>query len=279
MQGHEFATLDILQANLVLRPGDPQVWAEGAQVRAADVDVVIPRIGASVTKAGCAVVAQFESMGVRVVNGADAILGARDKLRSLQLMARAGIPIPASAVVRASDDLDEAVGQVGGLPCVLKLLKGTQGIGVMLAESHEGLESVLQAFWSLGHTVLLQEFVAESKGRDVRAFVVGDRVVGAMRREAPMGEFRSNIHRGGMGRKVDLSPGDERQVIAAARAHHLEVAGVDFLESRDGPKVIEVNASPGFQGLEEATGVDVAGQVVAHAVRRAEEGYLATRVA
>ena len=263
-QGHDFRTLDPLRANLVLSPR-PEVWAEGDPVRREDVDVVVPRVGTSVTELGCAVVAQFEAMGVPVVNTSDAILRARDKMRSLQLLAAAGIAVPATAVVRSVEDLDEAIDRVGGIPCVLKLLKGTQGIGVMLAESRESMESVLQAFWSLGHTVILQEFVAEAKGRDVRAFVVGDRVVAAMRREAALGEFRSNIHRGGSGRALELDADAERQVIAAARVLGLAVAGVDYLESADGPKVIEVNASPGFEGLERATGADVAGAVVLHA--------------
>lgn len=268
--GHAFRTLDVLGTNLVLHPKDPQVWHEGDPVLRGDLDVVVPRIGTTVTEVGCMVVHQFECMGVPVVNSSQAILRARDKLHSLQILTRAGVDIPRTAVIRTVDDLDEAIDQVGGIPCVLKLLKGTQGIGVMLAESREGLEAMLQAFWSLDHIVLLQEFVAESKGKDVRAFVVGDRVVGAMRREAKIGEFRSNIHRGGTGRPVRLGKGDERHVLDAARALGLQVAGVDFLESDDGPKVIEVNASPGFQGLEQATGKDVAGEIVRYAAAHAE---------
>lgn len=276
-QGHAFEHLDVLHCNLVLHPRDPQLWSGGDPVRRRDVDAVVPRVGTSVTDEGCAVVAQFEAMGVPVVNTSEAIQRARDKLRSLQLLAGAHIPIPRTAVIRVTDDLDEAIDQVGGIPCVLKLLKGTQGIGVMLAESREGLEAMLQAFWSLGHTVLLQEFIHESKGKDVRAFVVGDRVVGAMRREARVGEFRSNIHRGGQGRPLVLSPEDEAKVLSAARVMGLEVAGVDYLESDEGPKVIEVNASPGFQGLEQATGIDIAGEVVRHAAGRARDA--ARRVA
>ncbi|MCA1819838.1 MAG: RimK family alpha-L-glutamate ligase [Halobacteriales archaeon] len=276
-EGHGFRTLDVLRANLVLHPSSPQVWSDGDPVQPADLDVVVPRIGTSVTELGCAVVAQFEAMGIPVVNTADAILRARDKLRSLQLLAAHRIRTPRTAVIRGTDDLDEAIEHVGGIPCVLKLLKGTQGIGVMLAESREGLESILQAFWSLGHTVLLQEFVAESKGKDVRAFVVGDRVVGAMRREAAIGEFRSNIHRGGHGRPLQLEESEEQHVIAAARAMGLHVAGVDYLESREGPKVLEVNASPGFQGLEEATGTDIAGEVVRFAAAFAEREAVGAR--
>lgn len=270
-EGHDFATLDVLDTNLVLHPKDPQVWHAGEPVLRDDLDVVVPRIGTTVTEVGCMVVHQFECMGVPVVNTSASILDARDKLHSLQILTKAGVDIPRTAVLQSTDDLDEAIDQVGGIPCVLKLLKGTQGIGVMLAESREGLEAMLQAFWSLDHIVLLQELIAESKGKDVRAFVVGDRIVGAMRREARIGEFRSNIHRGGTGRPVKLSKDDERHVLEAARALGLQVAGVDYLESRDGAKVIEVNASPGFQGLEQATGKDIAGEIVRYAARQATE--------
>jgi len=270
-QGHSFQTLDPMAANLVIQAGHNQVWVGGDPVRAQDVDAVVPRVGTSVTDIGCAVVAQFEAMQVPVVNGSQAILRARAKLRALQTLAGSGIPVPRTTVIRDTLDLDEAIQQVGGLPCVLKLLQGTQGIGVMLAESRDALESVLQAFWSLGHTVLLQEFIEESKGKDVRAFVVGGRVVGAMRREAPVGEFRSNIHRGGVGRPLDLQPADEQTVLRAAELLGLGIAGVDYLESRDGPKIIEVNSSPGFQGLEEATGKDIATEVVRYAAAFAKE--------
>jgi ribosomal protein S6--L-glutamate ligase len=270
-EGHSFSTLDVLSCNLVLHPKDPQLWAGGEPVGREDVDVLVPRVGTTVTDVGCAVVNQFEVMGVPVVNTARAIQRARDKLLSLQLLTRANVDLPRTAVIRSTEDLDEALEQVGGIPCVLKLLKGTQGIGVMLAESREGLESILQAFWSLDHIVLLQEFIAESKGKDVRAFVVGDRVVGAMRREARIGEFRSNIHRGGTGKAVRLKKEDEQDVLEATRALGLQVAGVDYLESKDGPKIIEVNASPGFQGLEQATGKDIAAEIIRYAAAFAKE--------
>ncbi|MHB1261050.1 MAG: RimK family alpha-L-glutamate ligase [Thermoplasmatota archaeon] len=270
-EGHTFETLDVMACNLVLHPKDPQLWFAGDPVERDDVDVVVPRIGTSVTEVGCAVVNQFEVMGVPVVNTARAIQHARDKLLSLQLLTRANVDLPRTAMIRSTEDLDEAIEQVGGIPCVLKLLKGTQGIGVMLAESREGLESILQAFWSLDHIVLLQEFIAESKGKDVRAFVVGDKVVGAMRREAKIGDFRSNIHRGGTGKAVKLARDVEEHVLEATRAMGLQVAGVDYLESKEGPKVIEVNASPGFEGLEQATGKDIAGEVVRYAARHAKE--------
>jgi ribosomal protein S6--L-glutamate ligase len=270
-ESHSFSTLDVLACNLVLHAKDPQIWYAGDPVVGSDVDVVVPRIGTTVTEVGCAVVNQFEVMGVPVVNTSTSILRARDKLLCLQLLTRANVDLPRTAVIRSTEDLDEAIDQVGGIPVVLKLLKGTQGIGVMLAESREGLESILQAFWSLEHIVLLQEFIAESKGKDVRAFVVGDKVVGAMRREARIGEFRSNIHRGGTGRAVKLSKEDQEHVLEATRVLGLQVAGVDYLESNEGPKIIEVNASPGFQGLEQATGADVAGEVVRYAAKVAKE--------
>ena len=269
-QGHAFRALDVLRAQLVVRTGGALVLEGGEPVGRDDVDAVVPRIGTSVTTVGCALVNQFEVMGLPVLNTSQAILRARDKLRGLQHLARAGVPVPATALVSDLDDLDDALDHVGGLPCVLKLLQGTQGIGVMLAESRETLDSVLQAFWSLGHTVLLQEFVAESRGRDVRAFVVGDDVVAAMRRQARLGEFRSNIHRGGSGRPVQLDDAQRAAALAAARAMGLDIAGVDFLEGHAGPRVIEVNASPGFEGLEAATRIDVAGAIVRHAAARAE---------
>lgn len=269
-EDHVVSTMDVTKTNLVLHPNDPHLFYKGDAYDVDAVDVVVPRIGTSVTEMGCAVLHQFEVMGVPCVNPSQAVLRARDKLRSLQVLSRCKVDMPRTAVIRSVADIDEAIEQVGGVPCVLKLLQGTQGIGVMLAESREGLESILQAFWSLGHVILLQEFIAESKGKDVRAFVVGDKVVAAMRREAKLGEFRSNIHRGGLGRPIHLSESDEHAVIEAAHAMGLQVAGVDYLESHTGPKIIEVNASPGFQGLERATGKDIAGEVVRFAAGYAE---------
>ncbi|MGB0652733.1 MAG: ATP-grasp domain-containing protein, partial [Thermoplasmatota archaeon] len=261
-QGHQVRTLDVLKTQLVLHARNPQLSARGRPVRPGEVDVVLPRIGASVTEAGCAVVNHLEMMGVPVVNNSQSILRARDKLRSFQVLSRCNVDIPKTVVIRNVDDLDEALDLVGGVPCILKLLKGTHGVGVMLADSRGAIESILQTFWSLGQVILLQEFIQESKGRDVRAFVVGDRVVGAMRREAKMGEFRSNIHRGGAGSPIELDAEAQLTVVEAAHAMGLQVAGVDYLESRDGPKILEVNASPGFQGLEQATGANVAGEVI-----------------
>lgn len=271
-RGYEVDTLDVTRASLALHPRNPHLFYLGREIGGQDYDVVVPRIGTSVTEIGCAVVRQFEAMGTPVVNPSQAILRARDKMRSLQVLSRLDVDIPRSMIIHRVADLDHALEMVGGVPCVLKLLQGTQGVGVMLAESREAIESVLQAFWSLGHTVMLQEFIAESKGKDVRAFVVGERVVAAMRREAKLGEFRSNIHRGGLGRSVRLTDEQEHSVVQAAKAMGLHMAGVDYLESHEGPKIIEVNASPGFQGLEQATKADIAGAVVDYAADVARGG-------
>lgn len=271
-RGFEADTLDVTRAALAMHPRRPHLFYQGRELTQESYDVIVPRIGTSVTETGCAVVRHFEAIGVPTINPSTAILRARDKLRSMQVLSRLDVDIPKSMVIRRVSDLDQALRLVGGTPCVLKLLQGTQGVGVMLVESREAIESVLQAFWSLGHTVMLQEFIKESKGKDVRAFVVGDRVVAAMRREAKLGEFRSNIHRGGLGRTLKLDADQEHSVVQAAHAMGLHVAGVDYLESKDGPKIIEVNASPGFQGLEQATKTDIAGAVVDFAAEFAREG-------
>jgi ribosomal protein S6--L-glutamate ligase len=224
-----------------------------------------------------AVVQQLETLGVPVVNASEAMRRSRDKLRSLQLLAQHDVDIPRTAVVRSAAQIGAALRAVGGLPVVLKLRQGTQGIGVMLAETSEGLEAILHTLWSVGQDLLVQEFVAESRGRDVRALVVGDRVVAAMRRTAPAGDFRSNIHRGGSGRAVQLASEYEQAAVEAARIMGLGIAGVDLLESRSGPKVIEVNASPGFEGLEKATRRDLASEIIRHAESRARVRVAALR--
>jgi ribosomal protein S6--L-glutamate ligase len=257
--------LDVLACNLVLERGRPRVFLAGEELR--DVAVAVPRIGASVTAVGLAVVRQLEAQGVPVVNGAAGIANSRDKLRALQLLAAAGVDMPRTVLARGGGDIKELVAHVGGLPAILKLIQGTQGVGVMIAHSEAEVESILSTLWDLGQEILLQEFIAESRGRDVRALVVGDRVVGAMRREARSGEFRSNLHRGGEGSPLDLSPEYARAAVRAARVLGLDVAGVDLLEAEAGPMVMEVNSSPGFEGLERATGLDIAGAIVDHAVR------------
>ena len=232
--------------------------------------VAVPRIGASVTAIGLSVVRHLEAMGIPVINSAAAIARSRDKLAGLQQLAAAGVRIPRTVLARGGGDVRDLVSQVGGLPAILKLTQGTQGVGVMIAHSAAEVESILGTLWDLGQEILLQEFVAESRGRDVRALVVGDRVVGAMRREAPRGEFRSNLHRGGFGTAIQLPPEYAETAVRAAKVIGLEVAGVDLLESNEGPKIVELNSSPGFEGLERATGLDIAGEIVGFAAQVAE---------
>jgi ribosomal protein S6--L-glutamate ligase len=264
-EGHRVRVLDTLRCDLLLEKGHPSLFYAGEPVRGAGV--VIPRIGASITQYGLAVVNQFDMMGVPVLNNSVPIQRSRDKLRCLQLLARFGIDMPRTVMMRERSDIDRAVEQVGGLPAIVKLLQGTQGVGVMIAHSLQELESILDTMWTLEQDILLQEFVAESKGRDVRALVVGDRVVGAMRRRARVkGEFRSNLHRGGLGEPIELPARYREEAVKAARVIGLEVAGVDMLESKSGPRIIEVNSSPGIEGLETATGQDIAGEIIRHAV-------------
>jgi ribosomal protein S6--L-glutamate ligase len=265
--GHRATVLDTLHCNMVLARERPSMFYRGEEV--GPIDVVIPRIGASVTSYGLAVVNQFDMMGVPVLAAAVPIARSRDKLRALQLLSRFGLEIPRTAMCRYRDEVAQVVEHVGGLPCIIKLLQGTQGVGVMIASTMDEVQGMLDTFWDLGQEILLQEFVAESKGRDLRALVIGDRVVAAMRRQARTGEFRSNIHRGGKARSVVLPREYAEAAVKAARVIGLEVAGVDMLESRNGPKIMEVNSSPGFEGLERATRKDIARLYVAHAVEMA----------
>jgi ribosomal protein S6--L-glutamate ligase len=262
-RGHAVRVLDTLRCNMVLARGDTRLTYRGEELR--DIDVVIPRIGASITGYGLAVVNQLDMMGVPVLANSIPIARSRDKLRALQLLARFGMDIPRTAMCRYRDEVPRAVEQVGGPPCIVKLLQGTQGVGVMIASTVGEVEGMLDTLWTLGQEILLQELIAESLGRDVRALVLGDRVVAAMRRTARTGEFRSNLHRGGEGVAVDLSPAYREAAVKAAQVIGLELAGVDMLESRGGPKVMEVNSSPGLEGLEAATGLDIAGLIVDHA--------------
>lgn len=260
--------LDTLRCHVLVDRGHPQVFYGTERVPVPDV--VVPRIGASVTAYGLAVVRQFEAMNVPVVNGAHAIAGSRDKLRCLQILAGHGIPVPRTLLAHHRASVDRLIEQVGGLPVIVKLNQGTQGVGVMLATTPEEAQALLNTFWDLGQDVLIQEFVRESEGRDVRALVVGDRVVAAMRRQATKeGEFRSNIHRGAEGIALELPKDYADVAIAAARALGLEVAGIDLLESDAGPQVMEANSSPGFEGLEAATKLDIAGAVIRRAIEMA----------
>ncbi|MGE6760394.1 RimK family alpha-L-glutamate ligase [Corallococcus sp. AB049A] len=263
-RGHRALVFDTLRCCLLLARGKPRMTYRGAEVQG--VDVVIPRIGASITAYGLAVVNHFEMMDVPVLNPPTAIARSRDKLRALQFLARAGLDMPRTVMAHDRGNVRKLVQEVGGLPVIIKLIKGTQGVGVMIAHTLPEVQTILDTFWDLGQEIVLQEFVAESEGRDVRALVVGDTVVGAMRRKAKKGEFRSNIHRGGEGRAITLPPDYVEAAVKAARIIGLEVAGVDMLEGREGPRLMEINSSPGFEGLEGATGQDIAGHIVEHAL-------------
>lgn len=270
--GHSVAVIDPMQCNLEMGRKAPHIYYEGSYLRG--IDAVIPRIGTSITTYGLAVVNHFEMMGVPVVNPSPAIFRARDKLRSMQILARTGVDIPKTFICRSKRDLDKAIEHVGGIPVILKLQQGTQGVGVMIADSYSSAESILDTFYNMGHIILIQQFIAESKGKDIRAFVLGDEVIAAMKREAKVGEFRSNIHRGGKGTPVTLSDDDKEVAVAAAKSMGLHIAGVDMLMGRDGPKVIEVNASPGFEGLEKTTDLDVAKMIVDFTTDFAERAKL-----
>jgi ribosomal protein S6--L-glutamate ligase len=274
--GHAPRVLDTLRCNMVLGRDRPGILYRGEELAATAVHVVIPRIGASITGYGLSVVNQFDLMGVPVLNGAVPIQRSRDKLRALQLLSRFGIDIPRTVMCRYRDEVEAAVERVGGLPCIIKLIQGTQGVGVMIANTAAEVEGMLDTLWTLGQEILLQELVSESRGKDVRALVIGDRVVAAMRRTARAGDFRSNIHRGGVAEALVLEREYAEAAVKAARVMGLEVAGVDMLEARTGPKIMEVNSSPGFEGLEAATGVDIATLYVEHAVefgRGRQSGY------
>ncbi len=261
MRGHEVKVLNTLGFSIEVERGQPRLFYRNKALT--DYDAVIPRIGASVTFFGTAVVRQFEQMGVFCVNPSHAISVSRDKLRALQVLSRHRIGIPKTLFVRHADEIIPGIERMGGPPVVVKLLEGTQGIGVILAESPKIAEAIIETLSGPAKmSVLLQQFVKESKGRDVRAFVVGNRVVAAMRRIAQEGEFRSNVHRGGRAEEIKLDPEFERVAVHASQVMGLRVAGVDMLEGKDGPVLMEVNSSPGLEGIEAATGVDVAGEIV-----------------
>lgn len=235
------------------------------------IDVVIPRIGTSITDYGLAVVKQFELLGIKMVNGSSGIAQSRDKLRCLQVLAEKGFDIPITVLMRGSRAIKVALRHVHGTPAIIKLLQGTQGVGVMLVESPSSAESVIDTMSGLQQDVIMQQYIAESRGSDIRAFVIGKQVVAAMRRQARMGEFRSNIHRGGEGVPITLKEPIKRIAIQAVKAVGLTVAGVDILESLTGPKIIEINSSPGFEGIEKATGLNIAKLIIKHAKETANQ--------
>ena len=260
-RGHEAVVLDHLRCDLVMEQNDPHILYKGE--RLTDIDVVIPRIGASVTFYGAAVVRQFQMMQhTKSAVSSQAILRSRDKLRSLQILSRAGLGMPKTAFTNYSKQTSELVKEVGGAPLVIKLLEGTQGLGVVLAETKKAAESVIEAFHNLKARIIVQEFIKEAGGADIRAFVVNGEVVGAMKRQGKEGEFRSNLHRGGNATLIKLSRKEKAAALLAAKSLGLAIAGVEMLQSSRGPLILEVNSSPGLEGIEKATQKDIASKII-----------------
>lgn len=258
-RGHSVRVVNYARCYMNIASRKPEVLMAG---RSLSFDAIIPRIGASYTFYGTALVRQFETMGTFSLNESQAIARSRDKLRSLQLLAAEGIGLPVTSFARSTRDIDGLIKLVGGAPLIVKFLEGTQGVGVVLAETTKAAESVIAAFAQLNANILVQEYIKEAGGADVRAFVVGGKVVASMMRQGPEGEFRSNLHRGGSATKVKLSPEEKSTAIRSAKILGLHVAGVDLLRSNHGPVVMEVNSSPGLEGIETTSGVDVAGKII-----------------
>lgn len=259
-KGYEGVVMDHMKCDIVMDNNGPCVFYKGKQVK--DIDAIIPRIGSSVTFYGTAVVRQFEMMGVFAVVSSIAITRSRDKLRSLQILSQTGVGMPKTAFTNNTRGEQKILKHIGQAPVVIKLLEGTQGLGVVLAETNKAATSVVEAFQSLNTRVILQEFIEEAGGADIRAFVVNGKVVGAMKRQGKEGEFRSNLHRGGSAAVIKLSAKEKSTAIKAAKSMDLAVAGVDMLQSKKGPMVLEVNSSPGLEGIEKATDQDIASIIV-----------------
>lgn len=274
-RGHEMQVINHKRCYMNIVSHKPEIHYRGESIK--DADAIIPRIGASVSFYGAAVVRQFEMMGVYSLNESVAITRSRDKLRALQLLSRKGIGLPVTGFANSPDDTEDLLKVVGGAPVVIKLLEGTQGVGVVLAETKKAASSVIEAFRGLKANFMVQEFIAEAKGADIRCFVVGDKVVAAMKRQGKEGEFRSNLHRGGTASLVKITPEERSTAVRSARVMGLNVAGVDLLRSNHGPVVLEVNSSPGLEGIEEATGKDIAGMIVQFIEKNARPGKTRTR--
>jgi len=260
--GHNVRVVDYMRCYMNITSRKPTIFYGGESL--GKVDSVIPRIGASNTFYGTAVVKQFEMMDSYCVNTSDAIANSRDKLRSLQILAEAGINMPITGFASHTKDIEGVIESVGSTPLIMKLLQGTQGQGIVLAETRKAAESVMSAFRQLDADIMVQEFIKESGGKDIRAFVVGDEVVASMKRIAPEGEFRSNVHRGGSMDKVQLTSEEENMAVNASRILGLSIAGVDLMRSNRGPLILEVNSSPGLQGIESCSEVDVAEKIILH---------------
>lgn len=274
--GHEVKIINPLYCYMNVAASNPKVHYRGGSVLP-NFDAVIPRIGASNTYYGTAVLRHMEAMGMYTVNESIAISRSRDKFRALQLLARKGIPMPLTSFAQSPDDTEDLIHMVGGAPLVIKLLEGTQGKGVILADSHQSSVSIINAFKEMGANILVQEFIEESRGTDIRCFVVGEKVVAAIKRQAKEGEFRANVHQGGKATKVKLSPQERAIAVGAAKTMGLKVAGVDLIRSNHGPLVLEINSSPGLEGVEKATGVNVAGKVIEYIEKNAKPMTLSHR--
>lgn len=267
-RNHEMLVVDHAKCDIIIEKKRPAIQYKHELL--SDIDAVIPRIGASVTFFGTAVVRQFEMMKVFTAVESQALMRSRDKLRSLQVLSRAGLGLPKTVFTNYSKNVKDVIKSVGGAPLVIKLLEGTQGLGVVLAENDNAAESVLEAFNGLQARVIVQEFIKEAKGADIRVFVVDGTVVGAMKRQAKPGEFRSNLHRGGTAEIIKLTIDEENAALKAARIMGLGIAGVDLLQSSRGPLILEVNSSPGLEGIEAATGIDIAGKIIHYIERHVE---------
>lgn len=268
-RGHYVRVIDHLKCDIIIEQDNPNVYYKGESLD--DFDAIIPRIGASVTFYGAAVVRQFEMMGKFTAVHSQALVRSRDKLRSLQILASAGVGLPKTVFTNYSKEVNTLIDSVGGAPLIVKLLEGTQGYGVVLAPTKKAAQSMIEAFHSMKARVIVQEFIKESKGADLRAFVVDGKVVGAMKRQGKEGEFRSNLHQGGTGSLIKLTKREREAALTAAQAMGLPIAGVDLLQSERGPLILEVNSSPGLEGIERSTGKDVAGAIARYVIRQTEE--------
>jgi ribosomal protein S6--L-glutamate ligase len=274
-RGHQVQVINHKRCYMNITSHNPSVHYKGKEIEG--LDAVIPRIGASVSFYGTAVLRQFEMMGVYSVNESVAISRSRDKLRALQLLSRRGVGLPVTGFANSPDDTQDLLKIAGGVPVVIKLLEGTQGVGVVLAETRKAAESVIEAFRGLGANFMVQEFIAEAAGADIRCFVIGDKVVASMKRQAREGEFRSNLHRGGSATLIRITPEERSTAVRSAKVMGLNVAGVDLLRSNHGPVVMEVNSSPGLEGIEKATQKDVAGMIIEFIEKTAKKGKTRTR--
>lgn len=274
-RGHGIDIVNTTRCYMNITSHRPQVFYQGEPVKG--VDDVIPRIGASITSYGTAVVRQFEMMGVWALNESVAIARSRDKLRSLQILSKHGIGLPVTAFAHDTRRAEELIEMVGGAPVIIKLLEGTQGVGVVLGETHDSAKSVVQAFRGAKVDILVQEFIREARGADIRCFVIDGKVVASMKRQGPEGEFRSNLHRGGSAAKIKITPEERSTAVRAAKLLGLNLCGVDMLRSNHGPVVMEVNSSPGFEGIENATSIDIAGKIIEFIEKSAPKRKTKTR--